>query len=139
MAEVTILKNSRRQAAVAAVGTGTFYCNVSSLLYSNVSGIVDQTLDEPNVRLSISDIVYNTQGVTTIQRAGANVWILTAGEGDYAFTKDYGFVLNPDTSLSSNANITINFGNQYGSVILGLTKGPGYNDPDLQLLADYQR
>lgn len=139
MAVVTILKNSRRQAVVSAVGTGTFFCNVSSLLYSNVSGIVDQTLDEPNARLSISDIIYNTQGVTTIQRAGANVWVLTAGEGDYSFTKDYGFVLNPTTALNSNANITINFGASYGSVILGLTKGPGYNDPDLQLLADYQR
>ena len=68
MPEVTIVKNSRRQAVVTAVGTGTFYCNLSSLLYSNISGIVDQTLDVANAVLSISDIVYNTQGVTTIQR-----------------------------------------------------------------------
>ena len=139
MAEVNILKNTRRQAVVSAVGTGTFHCNLSSLLYSNISGQIDQTLSVSNAELTISDIIYNTQGVTTIKRNGSNVWILTAGEGDYSFTKDYGFVLNPNTTQSSNANVTINFENSYGSVILCFTKGVGFNDRDLQLLPEHLR
>ena len=134
MAEVTILKNSRRQAVVSAVGTGTFWCNLSSLLYSNANGQIDQVLSVANAELTISDIIYNTQGVTTIKRNGSNVWILTAGEGDLSLTKDYGFVLNPTTALASNANVSINFENSYGSVVLGFTKGQGFNDRDLQLL-----
>ena len=139
MAEVTVLKNSRRQAVVSAVGTGTFHCNLSQLLYSNTDGQIDQTLSVANAVLSISDIVFNTQGVTTIKRNGSNVWILSAGEGDYSFTEDYGFVLNPNTSQFSNANVTINFENSYGSVILGFSKGPGFNDRDLQLLPEHRR
>lgn len=139
MAEVTVLKNTRRQAVVSAVGTGTFWCNLSALLYSNVNGQIDQTLSVANAELTISDIIFNTQGVTTIKRNGSNVWILSAGESDFSFTKDYGFVLNPNTSQLSNANVTINFENSYGSVILGFTKGQGFNDRDLQLIPEHRR
>lgn len=137
MAEVTILKNSRRQAFVSAVGTGRYYCNLTQLCYSNAAGQVDQVVSVANAQLTITDIIYNTQGVTAIERNGSNTWVLTAGEGDYSFTKDYGFVLNPNTTQGSNANIVINFGSSYGSVVLGLTKGEGFNDRDLQILPDY--
>ena len=118
MAEVTILKNSRRQAVVSAVGTGTFWCNLSSLLYSNANGQIDQVLSVANAELTISDIIYNTQGVTTIKRNGSNVWILTAGEGDLSLTKDYGFVLNPTTALAST----------YRDCHLGVTTGISAED-----------
>jgi hypothetical protein len=145
MAEVRILKNSRRQAVVSAVGTGTFHCNLSSLLStvkanSNVLyGEVLQTLDVPNAECPITDVVFTVNGNTTITRNGTTYLILTEGQADFSFSQRYGYVLNANTAQDSNANIQINFGANTGSVILSLTKGPGFIEPNLQLLQDYER
>lgn len=142
MAEVTILKNTRRQAVVAAVGTGTFHCNLTSLLstvYSNATTVTTQTFDAPNAQCSITDVVFSVTGVTTVVRNGTTYLNLTEGQSEFSFSQRFGYVLNPTTDLDSNANITINFGANTGSVFLCLTKGPGFIDPDLQLLQQYER
>lgn len=135
MPAVTILKNTRRQAVVKAIGPGTHWANLSAILYSNADGAVDQTLSVPDAECTINDIVFTTTGTTTIQRGGANVYVLTSGQGEVSFSQYYGFTLNE----SANANISINFGTSEGTVILCLTKGAGFNDPDRQNLEAYQR
>jgi hypothetical protein len=142
MAEVTLLKNTRRQAAIAAVGTGTFHCNLTSLLAtvkSNATTTTTQTLSIPIAECSITDVTFSVDGNTTITRNNKTYLILTEGQSDFAFSSKFGYVLNPTTALDSNANIQINFGANTGSVFMTLTKGPGFNDPDLQLLQDYER
>lgn len=139
MAEVSILKNTRRQAVVSAVGTGTFYCNLQSLLstvYSNATTQTTQTFDEANAQCTITDIIYSVAGgKPTITRNGLTVFNIGGTDGDLRFSQEYGFVLNGN----ANANITINFNSAEGSIILGLTKGEGFIDPDLQLLQQYER
>jgi hypothetical protein len=142
MAEVTLLKNTRRQAVIAAVGTGTFHCNLTSLLAtvrSNSTATTTQTLSVPTAECTITDVTFSVDGNTTITRNGKTYLILTEGQSDFAFSSKFGYVLNPSTALDSNANIQINFGANAGSVFMTLTKGPGFNDPDLQLLQDYER
>lgn len=144
MAEVTILKNTRRQAVVSAVGTGTFFCNLTSILStvranSAANGEVLQTFDEPNAVCSITDVAFSINNNVTVSRGGTNYLTLTAGQADFEFSQKYGYVLNPDVTQHSNANIRIDFGASTGTVILGLSKGPGFNEPDLQILGDSQR
>ena len=142
MAEVTLLKNTRRQSVISAVGTGTFHCNLTSLLatvQSNSTTTTTQTLDVPNAQCSITDVTFSVTGNTTITRNNISYLILTEGQTDFAFSQRSGYVLNPTTNLDSNANVQINFGSNTGTVIITLTKGPGFNDPDLQLLQDYER
>jgi hypothetical protein len=142
MAEVTLLKNTRRQAAIAAVGSGTFHCNLTSLLAtvrSNATTTTTQTLSVPIAECSITDVTFSVDGNTTITRNNITYLILTEGQAELGFSSKFGYVLNPNTRLDSNANIQINFGANSGSVFMTLTKGPGFNDPDLQLLQDYER
>lgn len=134
MPAVTVLKNTRRQAVVRAIGPGTHWANLSSLLFSNANGAVDQTLSVPDAVCTINDIIFTVSGTTTIQRNSANVYVLTAGQEHVSFSQLHGFTIND----SANANISINFGTSEGTVVLCLTKGAGFNDPDLQNLQDYQ-
>jgi len=144
MAEVTVLKKTRRQAVVIATGTGTFHCNLTSLLStekanSNINGTVLQTINVPTAVASINDVIFTVNGTTTITRNTITHLTLTEGQTDFSFSQRYGFVLNPSPSLDSNANIQINFGSNTGTVILCITKGEGFNEPDLQILEDFQR
>ena len=140
MAEVTILKKTPRQAVVQAVGVGDFFCNLSSLLStvranSAANGAVLQTLDIPNAECTITDVIYSAGGQVLIKRNNANVFIIGGpGDQEINFTEKTGFTLNQ----SANANILISL-SAASTVILGLTKGPGFNEPDLQTLQDYQR
>lgn len=143
MAEATILKKTRRQAVVKAVGTGSFYANLTSLLHnsSNTTGhiVVDQYFSEANAECTINDIIYSVDGNADIVRVGNGinntVLTVTTGQQDLSFSQYYGFTLNEN----ANANIRIDFGASNGSIILCLTKGAGFNDPNLQILEDYQR
>lgn len=144
MAEVTVLKKSRRQAVVLATGTGTFHCNLTSLLTtekanSAPNGTVLQTINIPTAIASINDVVFSVDGNTTVTRNGTTYLTLTAGQTDFSFSQRYGFVLNPNTAQNSNANIQINFGSSNGTVILCINKGEGFSEPDLQLLEQHQK
>ena len=150
MTAAIILKNSRRQAVVKAVSPGPsggiIHCNLISLVStvnSNATTNTTQTISGSS-ELTISDILFSISGNTNITRSGsfldgANfspVLTLTTGQHSFNFSQGYGFVLNE----RANANIQINFGpGANGSVILCLTKGPGFNEPDLQNLQDFQR
>lgn len=145
MAEVTILKKTNRQAVVLATGTGTFFCNLTSLLRQNYAnsntlvGLVDQTFDSANAVCSITDVTFCVDGNTSIVRNGTTYLTLSAGQSDFGFARDYGYVINPSVDQDSNANISINFGSNTGTVILGLSKSVGFNEPDLQQLQSFQK
>lgn len=141
MAEAVVLKKNRRQAVVKATGSGIFYANLVSLLVdvkanSNVLiGTVKQTFNAAAAECTITDLLFTIDGNATITRGGTTILTLTEGQQDFEFSQKHGFVLNEQ----ANANIVINFGSNTGTIILGLTKGPGFEEPDLQLLEDFQR
>jgi len=143
MAEAKILKKTRRQVVVKAVGTGAHYANLTSFLHesSNTTNhiVVDQFFSEANAVCTINDIIFSVDGNANIIREAngfSNVVLtVTAGQSNFSFSQYHGFTVNED----ANANIRIDFGSNSGTIILCLTKGEGFNDPNLQILADYQR
>ena len=145
MGSVTILKNTRRQAVVKFLGTGSNtitlpnvrYANASPVLYPGtyVAGTIDQVLDQPNSSVTINDIVYSVGGNVEISREGTTIITLTDGQDAFSLSQYFGAVL----AEKANANITVNFGASNGFVILSLTKGDGFIDPDRQNLEAYQR
>jgi hypothetical protein len=145
MATGTILKNTRRQAVVKFVGPGTAYANLSSLLHLDIDGNVDQTLSVANTIASIADIITDVSAAGNIVRTvdGSAVvdttYTFTQGQGAVSFSQGYGYVLNPTVAQYSNANIRVDFGSAVGTVIIGITKGVGFNDPDRQRLEPFQR
>jgi len=143
MAEATILKKTRRQVVVKAVGTGAYYANLTSFLHESTNTtshiVVDQFFSEANAVCTINDIIFSVDGNADIVREGNGinnvVLTVTAGQSNFSFSQYHGFTVNED----ANANIRIDFGSNSGTIILCLTKGEGFNDPNLQILADYQR
>ena len=141
----TILKNSKRQAVVKFVGPGTHYANLSSLLHANVGGYIEQNLTVANTIATITDIITNVNGSGNIVRTvdGSAVvdttYAFNAGQDDTSFSQTHGFVLNPTLAQFANANIRIDFGNTLGTVILGISKGEGFNDLDLQNMESHIR
>ncbi len=139
MTAATILKKTRRQAVIKALGPGTVHANLISLLVdvranSGPNGIVTQTITDA-AEATISDVLFTVTGNTTITRGGTVVLTLTEGQHTFNFSQGHGFVLDE----KANANIQINFGTANGSVIVVVTKGPGFDEPDLQNLQDFQR
>lgn len=145
MGSVTILKNTRRQAVVKFLGSGSNsitlpnvrYANASPVLYPGtyVSGTIDQVLDQPNAVLTINDIVYSVAGDVNISRNSTTIITLTEGQDSFSLSQYFGAVLGE----KANDNITVDFGSSNGFVILSLTKGDGFIDPDRQNLEGYQR
>lgn len=138
MPAVTILKNTRRQAIVKAVGPGSHFANLSALLYSNINGAVDQTLDLANANCRITDVVFSVTNNVVIDRAGTSVLILTQGQGEIPLSQYYGATIDP-VNTTANSNIKIDFGTANGTVIMSLTKAEGFNDPNRQLLEGRER
>jgi hypothetical protein len=140
-----VLKNSKRQAVVKFVGPGTHYANLSSLLHANVGGYIEQNLTTANAVATISDIITNVNGSGNIVRTidGSAVvdttYAFSSGQGDTSYSQEHGFVLNPNVAQFSNANIRIDFGATTGTIILGITKGEGFNDLDLQTMESHIR
>jgi hypothetical protein len=138
MTAVTILKNTRRQAVVRAIGPGTRFANLTALLYSNINGAVDQTFDRANANCRITDVIFSVDGNVTIGRSGDVVIALTTGQGEFSLSQDFGTALDP-IRTTANSNIQINFGTANGTVILSLSKSEGFNDPDRQNLEERER
>lgn len=145
MAVGTILKNSKRQAVIKFVGPGTYYANLSSLLHANVGGYTEQNLTVANALATITDIITDVSASGNIVRTidGSAVvdttYTFTAGQGDTSFSQGYGFVLNPTLAQYANANIRVDFGSAVGTVIIGISKGAGFNDLDLQNMENHIR
>ena len=123
MTAVTILKNTRRQAVVRAIGPGTRFANLTALLYSNINGAVDQTFDRANANCRITDVIFSVDGNVTIGRNGDVVIALTTGQGEFSLSQDFGTTLDP-IRTTANSNIQINFGTANGgTLVLNKTAG----------------
>ena len=140
-----VLKNSKRQAVVKFVGPGTHYANLSSLLHANVGGYIEQNISNANVIAAITDIYTDVSGSGNVVRTvdGSTVlettYAFSAGQGAASFSQGYGYVLNPTLAQNANANIRIDFGSTLGTVIIGISKGAGFNDLDLQTMESHIR
>lgn len=140
MATKTILKNTRRQAAVSVTGTGTAFISVHELAYG------DQVVDLPNVSLTVTDICYDVQNTANIKRGpgfdeanvtatGNLIFTMSNGQNILNLSDTFGVVLNGD----KNGNVVVNLGAAEGTCIVQFTKGEGYVDPDRQSLQVWQR
>ena len=129
MAEKRILKITKRQAAVAIVGTGLANVSIYELAHPGPNAITDtQVVTPANVSLTISDIAYDVGGSANITRGGNLIFACSAGSGEHNYTDSLGVVLNDQ----ANANITVNLGAVEGTMVIQFTKGAGYIDRDLQ-------
>lgn len=141
----TILKNTKRQAVVKLVGTGQATVDIYELKYIGPNTIAtgsssmlhSQTVDAANVVLTITDLFYDCSTTANITRNSNVIWAMSAGTAAYNFAQTIGVALDQD----ANANVVVNLSSTgaNSSVIIGFTKGAGYNEPDLQNLQDFQR
>jgi hypothetical protein len=123
MADIHILKNTRRQAAVKVSGTGSATIDVASLAYS------DQTITTANLELMLTDASFMTTANGNVIRNGNLILVMPAGSADtFNFTTDLGVNLNE----KANTNVVVNLGGTEGVCILQFSKGAGYNDPNRQ-------
>ena len=124
-----ITKKTRRQAAVILNGNGQTTISIQELATS------EQTLDVANLKLTISDIYYQTAAAANIVRGSNVILNLVAGYDTVKFSEDFGFVLD----RNANANVVVNLGSGENTLILQFSKGEGYNEPDRQALKPYER
>ncbi len=130
MATKNIYKITRQQSVVGAIGSGNTTISIYELAYS------DQTVDAANVKVNITHAYFTLlNGAANVIRNGNVVLALTEGQESWRFSEEVGFNINKDV----NANIFIDFGTTYGTIILGLTKEAGYIDPDRQNLQPWER
>lgn len=123
MADVHILKNTRRQAAVKVSGTGSATIDIATLAYP------DQTVTRANLELMLTDAAFMTLANGNVTRNGNLILVMPAGSADtFNLTADIGVHMNE----SANANVVVNLGGSEGVCILQFSKGAGYNDPDRQ-------
>ena len=141
----SILKNTKRQAVVKLVGTGTATVDIYELAYVGANTLAtgsairlhDQSVTPANVQLTITDLFYDVSNTANIVRNGNVIWAMSAGHGTYNFTQEIGVALDQD----ANANVIVNLSttSANSSVIIGFTKGTGYNDLDLQNFQDFEK
>lgn len=123
MADIHILKNTRRQAAVKVSGTGSATIDVASLAYA------DQTITTANLELMLTDASFMTTASGNVKRNSNLILVMPSGSADtFNFTSDIGVNLNE----AANSNIVVNLGATEGVCILQFSKGAGYNDPNRQ-------
>jgi hypothetical protein len=140
-----ILKKTKRQAVVKLVGTGTATISIYELAYVGANTLAtgssirlhDQSVTPANVQLTITDLFYDVSTTANIVRNGNVIWAMNPGQGTYNFTQEIGVSLDRD----ANANVIVNLGTSGAdsSVLIGFTKGTGYNDIDLQNFQDFEK
>jgi len=141
----TILKNTKRQAVVKLVGTGEATISIYELAYVGANTLAtgssirlhDQSVTPANVQLTITDLFYDVSAAANIVRNGNVIWAMNPGQGTYNFTQEIGVALDQD----ANANVVVNLSttNANSSIVIGFTKGTGYNDIDLQNFQDFEK
>lgn len=129
MADKRILKITKRQAAVAVIGTGSATISIYELAHPGPNATTDTQIVTPgNVQLTISDIAYDVGNAANIKRGGNLVFACSAGSGEHNLTDSLGVVLNDQ----ANANVIVDLGTNEGTMIIQFTKGTGYLDRNLQ-------
>lgn len=125
----TILKKARQQAVIKFVGDGQANVDLNADLIMS-----DETfLGYANCNVNINSVIYTSSDATyapiLVKRpfTGANVLIL-AGSDNWTLSQNYGFT----DSVNSQSNINITLPPGGGTLILGLTKRNGYQEPNEQ-------
>ena len=125
----TILKKARQQAVIKFVGDGQ----------ANVDLNVDLTMSDEtflgysNCNVTINSVIYTSSDAVInpilIKRpsTGANVLILS-GADNWMLSQNYGFT----DSTNTQSNINIVLPPTGGTLILGVTKKNGYQEPNEQ-------
>ena len=125
----TILKKARQQAVIKFVGDGQ----------ANVDLNVDLTMSDEtflwysNCNVTINSVIYTSSDAVInpilIKRpsTGANVLILS-GAYNWMLSQNYGFT----DSTNTQSNINIVLPPTGGTLILGVTKKNGYQEPNEQ-------
>jgi len=132
MANIFVLKNTRRQAAVKITGTGQANVFLANILYP---GQYANNQTQGNVLWPITDIAYDVGNAASVNRQGNIVFAMNTGQNYIGFTKDIGVSLIDD----ANANVNVNLGAASGTVILQFSKESGFVDPDRQNLEPKDR
>jgi hypothetical protein len=132
MANIFVLKNTRRQAAVKITGTGQANIYLANILYP---GQYANNQTQGNVLWPITDIAYDVGNAGSINRNSNIIFAMNAGQNYIGFTKDIGVSLIDD----ANANVNVNLGAASGTVILQFSKESGFVDPDRQNLEPKDR
>lgn len=118
----TVLKNVNQQAVVKLVGDGT--ATITSLDIATAT----QTVDQPNVQITVTGAVWSTAGSLPIvvSRNGTTT-LLLSGNDNWSFTQMFGFA---DTS-NVNSNISVGLPAN-STIILHLSKPAGFVSPSQQ-------
>lgn len=126
----TILKKARQQAVVKFVGDGQANIDLNIDLVMS-----DETfLGYSNCNVTINSVIYTSSDAVSnpilIKRpsTGANVLILS-GTDNWMLSQNYGFT--DSTNTQSNINIVLPPAG--GTLILGVTKKNGYQEPNEQI------
>ena len=117
----TVLKKVRQQAIVKMVGSGT------STITSLDLKLADETVDQPNVQMTITGAMWSTDNSPIIiSRNGTDIMYLN-GNDNWSLTQSLGF------SDTSNINSNISVAMPANSTIyLHLSKPAGFIEPDQQ-------
>ena len=123
----TILKKQRQQAVIQLVGDGTANVDLDADLT-----MADETFKGySNCNVNITSVVYSvpesTGGLSSIKRDGSNILLFYSND-NWAFSQQFGYVLNQNNT----ANISITIPSPGGTVLLGVSKTAGYEEPDQQ-------
>jgi hypothetical protein len=125
----TVLKKVRQQAVIKIVGdrsagTSDGTANITSLDLK----LTDETIDQPNVQMTITGIMWSAPDTLpiVITRNNSTVMILN-GNDNWSTSQMFGFA---DTSNSS-ANITVIMPAN-STIYLHLSKPAGFIEPDQQ-------
>ena len=132
MANLYVLKNTRRQAAVKITGSGSATVYLANILYP---GQYANNQSQGNVLWPITDIAYDVGNTANIKRNGNLTFSMSAGQFNFGLARDIGTSLIDD----GNANVVVNLGAAEGTVIIQFSKESGFVDPDRQLLEPKDR
>jgi hypothetical protein len=118
----TVLKKVRQQAVVKILGDGA--ATITSLDVA----LADERVDQPNVQLNITGMMWSTPGTSPIvvSRNGVNILYLN-GNDNWSMTQMFGF---SDTANNS-ANISVALPAN-SLVYFHLSKPAGFIEPDQQ-------
>ena len=118
----TVLKKVRQQSVVKILGDG-----VATITSFDVA-LADERVDQPNVQLNITGVMWSTPGTSPIvvSRNGVNILYLN-GNDNWSMTQMFGF----SETANNNANISVAMPAN-SLVYFHLSKPAGFIEPDQQ-------